>query len=87
MSGTIEVSQLFERYALLIQKNLYCFARVLRHFVLVPHEICVVPYGHVKIFPERKDMLIATLIHNFLFSAVAATAFVQLVAHFFFFNV
>ena len=30
-----------------------------RSFVLVPHEICVVPYRHGKIFPERNDMAIA----------------------------
>ena len=36
-----------------------CIARVLRHFVLVPHEICVVPFGHWKIAPDRNDISIA----------------------------
>ena len=36
-----------------------CIARVLRHFVLIPHEICVVPFGHWKIAPDRNDISIA----------------------------
>ena len=36
-----------------------CIARVLRHFVLIPHEICVVPFGHWKIAPDRNDISLA----------------------------
>ena len=31
----------------------------MRHFVLVPCEICVVPFGHWKIAPDRNDISIA----------------------------
>ena len=34
-------------------------ARVLRHFVLVPCEICVVPYGHGKIAADWSDIPLA----------------------------
>ena len=36
-----------------------CIARVLRHFVLVPCEICVVPFGHWKIAPDQNDISLA----------------------------
>lgn len=38
-----------------------CIARVLRHFVLVPCEICVVPFGHWKIAPDRNDISLANI--------------------------
>ena len=38
-----------------------CIARVLRHFVLIPHEICVVPFGHWKIAPDRNDISLANI--------------------------
>ena len=37
------------------------FARVLRHFVLVPCEICVVPFRHWKIAPDRNDISLAKI--------------------------
>ena len=42
-------------------KEFFSFARVLRHFVLVPCEICVVPFGHWKIAPDRNDISIANI--------------------------
>ena len=41
-----------------VEKSL-SIARVLRHFVLVPCEICVVPYGHWKIAPDWNDITLA----------------------------
>ena len=43
-----------------IEKSL-SIARVLRHFVLVPCEICVVPFGHWKIAPDRNDISLANI--------------------------
>ena len=41
-----------------VEKSL-SIARVLRHFVLVPCEICVVPYGHGKIATDWNDIPLA----------------------------
>ena len=40
-------------------EEFFSFARVLRHFVLVPCEICVVPYGHGKIATDWNDITLA----------------------------
>ena len=40
-------------------EEFFSFARVLRHFVLVPCEICVVPYGHWKIATDWNDVPLA----------------------------
>ena len=42
-------------------EEFFSFARVLRHFVLVPCEICVVPFGHWKIAPDRNDISLAKI--------------------------
>ena len=52
MSGTIEAR---ERNILLLSDKFY------RSFVLVPHEICVVPFGHWKIAPDRNDISLAKI--------------------------
>ena len=41
-------------------EEFFSFARVLRHFVLVPCEICVVPFGHRKIAADWNDISLAT---------------------------
>ena len=41
-----------------VEKSL-SIARVLRHFVLVPCEICVVPYRHGKIAADWNDIPLA----------------------------
>ena len=40
-------------------ENSLSIARVLRHFVLVPCEICVVPYRHGKIAADWNDIPLA----------------------------
>ena len=40
-------------------EEFFSFARVLRHFVLVPCEICVVPYRHGKIAADWNDITLA----------------------------
>ena len=40
-------------------EEFFSFVRVLRHFVLVPCEICVVPYGHGKIATDWNDITLA----------------------------
>ena len=42
-------------------ENSLSIARVLRHFVLVPCEICVVPYGHGKIAADWNDISLANI--------------------------
>ena len=41
-------------------EEFFSFTRVLRHFVLVPCEICVVPFGHRKIAADWNDIPLAT---------------------------
>ena len=42
-------------------EEFFSFARVLRHFVLVPCEICVVPFGHRKIAADWNDISLAKI--------------------------
>ena len=42
-------------------EEFFSFARVLRHFVLVPCEICVVPFGHRKIAADWNDISLAKM--------------------------
>ena len=60
MSGINEVLHCLSAKLSTIVKSL-CIARVLRHFVLIPHEICVVPFGHWKIAPDRNDISLANI--------------------------
>ena len=60
VSGIIEVLHCLSAKLSTIVKSL-CIARVLRHFVLIPHEICVVPFGHWKIAPDRNDISLANI--------------------------